>query len=469
MNTRDIPVAGKNWVNDVLESLKKAQNARELTCCMQFTYVLPPERMEEYKQLQTEISKLINEENNRPVIVLHIMGKDRSLGEKPDIGLLGGMGPLSDAHITSSMFKDENGECKKDDNAYLLLMSSPPTRDEEPEAQKKKHKAFRLKMLTQLGAANCQHYTMLSNTAHLHRQGFRYMTGDYSGIINKITGTTTFINLVREISKSVKNDNPSTVLVLGTTEAAIGNLYPSELGDSATFQFGKKAPTAKSLPLSQKQLQEWINAAKTSEEAAKEIRDKFIQAIADWVLETKPSHVVLACTEIPLFLSYPHEAYGTNADVLFEKIRSQSLDEKLPKFIDSEEMMIKILNEERRKLQPSVDAYKQKIGDLLKEVDANKSHPHQKEFLKGLQSLLEEKTGEDKSEFQIALTDLKKQYPHYNLVKTKLAGKVHVDSIYGVFTKKIGTTSGQIGTRIDDLVGEIQSKAGSSVILRSKK
>lgn len=477
MNSRDneLVEAPADWAKQVLDQLKKAQADQQPTNQMYFPYILSPDRIEEYKKLQNEISLLIPEESKRPVIILRIVGKERSANEKAEIGLLGGMGPLSDAHIVSTMLKADPKNPTKNDMTNLLLVSAPPPRAEQPEDERKQHKSFRMKWLYYLGENNCKAYAMLSNTAHLHRQGFRFVAGDYAGMINKLTGTTKFINLVREISTHLKEetkDGDKSILVLGTTEAAVGNLYPSELGDKATFQFGKKAPAADKVPKEQVDLQNWVNAAKTSVAEAEKIRDPFLKAMAAWIVDAKPSHVLFACTEIPMFLSYPYAPYGTNYDALIANIKILSQDAVLPKFVDTEEHMIRILNEKRFSLQPSaMEECIEKLNVLIHESGSKSKivHDDQINFMISLAELLSRRNEMNPDKLHKEIEGLKKQYDKYNVVKTKFLGHKKADSSY---VSSVATTFGTVdkshtGAKINDLVNKIEDIVLKNIIKSS--
>lgn len=325
-------------LKSVLDELKKEKpetNKLSFECLL-----FPPDKIDHYRELQTNIAELIPDEYNRPSITLYIKGKNRvEEGDRADFGLIGGIGPLSDANIITSLIALRQGEL---DNFYVILKSAPPAREKEKKedaSQYAVHSEFHSASIKNFLKENCKYYCLLSNSAHAKSAskvilGLRILGG-------RLTGNP-FFHLVEKIAKNIAHQKPKLVLVVGTQEGFDERLYP-------TYFDKLKVPSALPDRAEQKLLQEYIERIKAKKEVI--IGNKtFVDFLFEQIKKsnTPPSHVLFACTEIPLYL---HQETGEkkHLDILNEKLKNNNLGEV--RLIDSEECMIQLIVEKQYQLE----------------------------------------------------------------------------------------------------------------------
>lgn len=317
-------------LNTIKASLKTGSNTNELFFLNELFH---PAAIHIYKDLQEEIAKLIPEEYKRPTIILHIHGDNRPArtsrsvviaGEKADLGLVGGTGPLSDAHIVTKLIDRRIKDKRSLENVNIVLQSCPPPRPDEGRVNRALHLTRYIKKTISFAKENYDFYALLSNTAHANASKFQ----------NRLNRPEQLLHLVNDIADHVKQDHPGKVLVLGTLEAANVNLYPNALQHRGVVSVMPSASP-------QEKLQDYIDKIKSGK--LKEIGDQFVDFMFDQIKSaSNPSHVILGCTEIPLFLQTVNAAKGkTYMTLLTDKISAAGLT--MPTFIDSEEEMVNAL------------------------------------------------------------------------------------------------------------------------------
>lgn len=269
--------------------------------------VLPPDMIDHYVELQRALAKRFPLESSRPNIYLTIKGS-RAPSEGV-LGILGGVGPLSDADMLKHAFDElENSDTPTADIEIRLYSNPHPPRSFWDYFKFSTWQYF-FSSFFFLRQPDVDQYMVASNTAHLH---YKLLDG---------IATSPFYHGVNEISKAIDDDTPETerVLVLGTTQAYKGKLYPKSL---AALGLDILTP---SLQI-QTQLQEAIDAVKEGrlEEARKSLL-ALIKELANLDRlnpNTRPlTHLLLGCTELPLVLKAEdvREAVGYDVSVVDSK------------------------------------------------------------------------------------------------------------------------------------------------------
>ena len=366
------PISDDKWKNNVLENIKRCIDNHGIWAVRFLTFEnidFSPGDIEIYKDLQEQIAELIPVESLRPTIILHIHGGKRKLQDRPDVGLLGGTGPLSDANIINGLISNREG---KTDNFYAVLISMPP-----PRIQQEKLVLFFphlinyfIKMIKFVYLQKCSYYVLLSNTAHIH-----------ANIICKMLDrrTSNFLHMINLITEQVAQDYAERVLVLGTSQAATANLYPAAL---------EKHHIASILPdtTAQEKLQYYINEVKSGH--TQDIGDEFILFLYNEIvnLDPPPTHILLGCTEIPLFLKSKNSEGISFEALLQEKLKKNpKFFNNIPKFVDSEERMIHIIDEAQQKKEKQIE-------------DSNNADIFLEQFKAIIVSSIDELDGTDKKE-----------------------------------------------------------------------
>lgn len=247
----------------------------------------PASKFKYYCELQKAIAKLIPSEALRPTIDLRLRGS-QSLPDQPSFGILGGVGPLSDAEILEKVMHHLTPDQLK--TIKIDLFSSPPPRT-------KAHKILRgLRYLMGVREfakrPEIKRMCVASNTAH----------GNLETLQKICRGK--MINLVDHVVSTVVDDRRSIpeprVLVLGTKEAYDNRLYPKAL-------MGKGLQSNIVNHVASVQLQEMIDGAKTGQ-PLRPIAVKLLGLIHSEIEKAKAgghplTHILLGCTELPMILS----------------------------------------------------------------------------------------------------------------------------------------------------------------------
>jgi len=355
--------AHQAWAKHVIDAygIKEGQNAHGTKIELR----LDPNQFENYHALQHAIAKLIPVEMERPMIDLTIQGESVKGSNGPQLVILGGTGPISDAEILKSTMtilrNPNNQEHVPDDQINIRLRSSPPARGKAGGLFAHPQKFGRFTNRAIGSALKTGHpaskIVLASNTAHANIgkvKGFNRVFGH--GLVGKggttVDMTVKVANVVTTKPEGADNGWQCRPLVLGTTMAydysanhdGTGGLYPklfqSQHGvNAAVVEPGQLAHGVESEPfttaqlanlpddtrLTQSLLQNFIDDAKKHghNEAAgnklttliekeverqnalepKRVAVKNNRQVAPEPEPLPPvSDVILACTELPLAL-----------------------------------------------------------------------------------------------------------------------------------------------------------------------
>lgn len=270
------------WVTRVLRESGITANKKYAQRRMRIE--VSPEQLDYFVELQEVIARKIPHEAHRPTIDLFIRGKKAGDHTKAcTLGLLGGVGPLSDAYVMKRAFQNLKKQSVDMDHMVVNVLSCPPPRTA---IEIIKYGSKYVKNLRRFGARKHNQYAIASNTAHIN----------FSRI--KLFGIRPLKHIVYLITENIKRKNAKGVLVLGTTQAHWHKLYPRLLK-------GKKLKAYSLSADDQIKMQEVIDKTKMlpGDIAKQRLISLIEQAIARLVMKgTKPSHILLGCTELPLAL-----------------------------------------------------------------------------------------------------------------------------------------------------------------------
>lgn len=319
----------------------------------------PADKIHYYVALQSRIAEIIPIEEFRPTILLRVRGKAVQ-NKEADSLLIGGVGPLSDAEIASSVISHSSDEDRE--KLSFDLFSSPPNR------------GINLSKIVRLGKylgdltrvielSVAKKVFMLSNTYHVHIP----MIQSFIDYFN--TSGMEIVDMVLEIGRSIKDDidrNPDTtdnnVLILGTIEAAKKRLYPTILeGFDIKFTnvtsnedlkaYEKKAKSGHKVEQTkQHKLQEIIDHVKSGRVNQKvygenTVGDELVSFVFEHIKSSKSNYLILGCTELPLGLHAKKEGTDkTYLEILTAKVEEAGI--KMPKILDSEVEFSKIIRRE---------------------------------------------------------------------------------------------------------------------------
>lgn len=230
---------------------------------------------------------MLPEEFKRPAIDLHIVGAnvDHNMNQC-HLGVLGGIGHLSDACIikeTVGKIKESGGNL---DGIALNLFSCPPPRGKKDLL---KYGKEYFNKVTHFGVRRHANYALASNTAHIYRRA-----------LERITGMKPIYNSIVDVVSHIKHGSytPEHTLVLGTTQAYKKKMYPNALG---------KEKLKALVPSQEEQnaLQDIIDCTKqtgfgvANKEALIELIKKEVNILH---AEKTISHILLGCSELSLTL-----------------------------------------------------------------------------------------------------------------------------------------------------------------------
>ena len=238
-----------------------------------------------YQQLQQALADQIPVEYERPVFDIKVFyGDADGLQAESTIGILGGIGPLSDASILS-MIHAKLGAAEIHKNVAIHLYSLPPPRTSWQQLRGGILYGARLARFLTHGYRS---YYLASNTAHVNL-----------ATISRITGKDRLKNLVQMVAARISREMPAlgqgdSVLILGTTQAWEAKLYDPYLDQEGIAYRFLQAPE-------QKQLQTQIDAIKRGSWSNADA-----QQLALWLQTLAEKYgvktLLLACTELPLGL-----------------------------------------------------------------------------------------------------------------------------------------------------------------------
>ncbi|MCL6272079.1 aspartate/glutamate racemase family protein [Sansalvadorimonas sp. 2012CJ34-2] len=251
------------------------------------TLTLKPTEISRYVALQESIAKLIPEELDRPTIDLTIEVPGGSATRT--FGIIGGVGPVSDAHMTEKMLSELQEKGVRLSEVKVQVYSSPPPRTL---TEKSIRGLAYLNGVREFVKRGHDHLVLASNTAHCHIDSFE------SGKVLDSGGR--MVNCVTKIAKSIHEEKPSSVLVLGTSQAYEKELYPKEFHSLGV-------PAIVPNNSYQTQIQNLIEQVKKSPGSCIQDADEIFRIVVENYLlacrqYTAPSHILLSCTELPLGL-----------------------------------------------------------------------------------------------------------------------------------------------------------------------
>ncbi|MCP3666456.1 MAG: aspartate/glutamate racemase family protein [Gammaproteobacteria bacterium] len=283
----------------------------------QFYFVISQDydfEIQSYQRLQKTLADKIPIEFERPVIDLKVFYglQTKPLAEKT-IGILGGMGPLSDANLLSLIHQKIKPQASEL-NVSIHLFSLPPPRTRRQQFVGGILYGARLtKFLNHSYAA----YYLASNTAHVNAES-----------IEKISSNDNLQNLVDRVANYVKSvqgelEADDDVMILGTEQAWSKRLY-DDYFDRKDVAFNRLNESQ------QKYLQASIDAIKKGQ-----WNDINASNLESWVRHRAEEYntlsILLSCTELPLGLhdqigDLEHDGFTVfNTEKLFADFITQDL------------------------------------------------------------------------------------------------------------------------------------------------
>lgn len=337
----------KTWVDGVMKMIKEATangsnllNNDEAWKLHLVIEKFPPEYLEYYQGLQQEIAKIIPREEDRPTITLKIRGANRQ-DSKPFFGYVGGTGPLSDAATLLTVrdaYDYRKGDGAAAQDMAVDLISAPPPRG----GIKLDHmRTYGWRVAKFAGDCGAPNIILLSNTAHIHLRKFKFVQQfrrawkrDFDNIIKSIFEKSDSVikNMRKAVIKNIQNGDPDgrfprfdnnhdMILILGTEEGQKADLYGSK--------FSKRGMASKYPDKDGQQLQKLIDEIKSNNSNTFLADGKTVgEALVNFILDhydSKVSHILLACTELPLCLhtkipALLQQKYGLAQDATYQDI-----------------------------------------------------------------------------------------------------------------------------------------------------
>ncbi|MFY2508848.1 hypothetical protein ACN3E9_11300 [Vibrio pectenicida] len=275
------------------------------------------EKALEYEKLQKTIAKYIPVEFERPVIDLRLVFSDGLLpqGEFPPkentIGILGGIGPLSDASLIKMISTRLSSKGSKYDDEFMIhLYSLPPPREGLSEKTNLTW-AARMAGPGALGKEEgflthgYKDYYLASNTAHsnISRINALITSLHIGGIIVNPCHPLVYPNIVhlpeRLLDGMIKSNRPQSekenILILGTREAWDKKLYKSLMKEKDISY--KRLDSKKE----QDDIQQYIDKIKMQDKDTN-LEEELHKKVFELAKKYKTKNVLLSCTELPLGL-----------------------------------------------------------------------------------------------------------------------------------------------------------------------
>jgi len=332
------------WVEQTLEKFKTENlfDRSKIALIENF----PPECVDYYKALQEAIAKKSPDEEYRPLICLNIRGKDRDNSSPADIGMAGGMGPLSDATILEKLFKEMDQNTK--DNFSGVMYSMPPPRSFWNQLTSFWGFSSLYKSLRE--ALPCTFLHILSNTGHLGRRAWEediVFGGKELGLVYDMTAP-----VANEIQKVAGPNAP--VLILGTKRASDNRLYQDLLENRGLQPI---VPTGEyegeeAADYLQKIIDQ-VKAGNVNEKfpgSEDTYGDKFIEFVENYATKNKCNSLLFSCTELPMLLhTHRQGSQETYFDKLQEKLHAIGKNDM--KYYDSEDIFVNTIQQSNTKLQ----------------------------------------------------------------------------------------------------------------------
>jgi aspartate/glutamate racemase len=311
----------------------------------------PPQYVDYYKALQSEIAKRIPEEQDRPLICLNIKGRKRIKDtDAADIGMAGGTGPLSDATALENLVRHMSGAehgslgrqreriAQQMENFSAVMYSMPPFRDVRHTYNN--FNTYRRLYRNARENIPCSSLHILTNTGHSNKSVFdnQFLFGTKE--LGQVDDMTV------KVAQRIRNESTrgEGVLILGTLAADKAKLYPKLLAKrelnpilpNHLFE-GRKAKEYLQLIINQ------AKSGKITENMPNESRtcgQAFIDFTVHFAKASKCRSLLFSCTELPMLL---HTKIPMEDRTYLEKLQDEL--NKLPnnirhKYYDSEEIFV---------------------------------------------------------------------------------------------------------------------------------
>lgn len=279
---------------------------------------------QEYVKMQEAIAEKYPHEFSRPKFKVNFFfGNQHENYKNKTIGILGGMGPLSDANLLYLIMKKMESK-DINEGTSIHLYSIPPPRTTEETAL---HGASYAASLNSFFNKDYFEYYMASNTAHAN---YKYL--------HKLYPNTQINHLPRIIADRIASTQNGAmknghILILGTTVAWNANLYASIFSEN---NMGHKRLNEQD----QVKVQEWINAIKEGRVSNDSKRKELYGFIKKLGEDFGVKQLLLSCTELPLGLGkYLHDlehigfaVYDTEemmAEIIVEKFTLPTINYRI--------------------------------------------------------------------------------------------------------------------------------------------
>lgn len=274
----------EEWSRRIITSFKLEKNTDTSGITIKLEN-MPASKFEYYCHLQEEIAKLIPEECFRPTIDLQLRG-DKVNEQQSTFGILGGVGPLSDAEILKRVMEGMDPEARE--KVKIDLLSKPPPRTTQQKVSRGLGYSLGVRSFGSRPGIN--KICVTSNTAHANLSALNTLCQ------NKM------ISLADKVVDKIKEDEaqgPTRTLVLGTKEAYDKKLYPHLLEN-------KQLQVKVVSPEDSLRLQDMINTTKGGQPrvVAMAFLDFINNEIQNAEIQDTPiTHILLGCTELPMILA----------------------------------------------------------------------------------------------------------------------------------------------------------------------
>ena len=385
------------WVQKTLKKFKEEDlfNRSKIALIENF----PPECVENYKALQEAIAEKYPDEEYRPLICLNIRGKNRVNSSPADIGMAGGMGPLSDATILEKLLTEMDQNTQN--NFSGVMYSMPPPRSFWNQLTSFWEFSSLYKSLRE--ALPCTFLHILSNTGHLGRRAWEediVFGRKELGLVYDMTAP-----VANEILEKAQAGAP--VLILGTKRASDNRLYQDLLENRGlqpivpTGEYeGEEAADY---------LQKIIDQVKAGHVNEKfpgskdTYGDKFIEFVGNYATKNKCNSLLFSCTELPMLLHTHREGSG---ETYFNKLKKR-LGENM-QYHDSEDIFVKKIQQCNTQLQARQKCFSQDDSAFLLRA----AYDRKEKTRQDIEAKLGRLRGSNEPEDQHKINDLRAAIKH---------------------------------------------------------
>jgi len=276
-------VNANQWVDKIINTFQITKNSEKTNLIVKLK--LNNTNYHFYNLLQKKIATLIPTEANRPTIDLKIIGEKAPV-QKKFFGIVGGVGPLSDAAILDLTIKKLYAETVK-----IHLYSSPPPRQQNFITLLKNLWNYCINLKKFLRKTSINRYSIASNTAHLN---FNFL--------QRLARNRIF-NLVNQVVENISASKTKNtrILILGTFQGRKKFLYEKLFKKNKIKSFSLPLKTALSVQKIIDNVKANKNDLQNSVRLVNLIKKKVIQAQKQ---DKSITHILLGCTELPLCLEF---------------------------------------------------------------------------------------------------------------------------------------------------------------------